>query len=59
MSPPTAVPTRASMLPRERAHFKELLLATHFGTMASTLSPQAVPGGNTTYERLMSVSYQP
>jgi hypothetical protein len=40
--------------------FKQLLLANHFGTVAgSKLKPQAEIAGNTTYEQLMCVGYQP
>jgi hypothetical protein len=47
-------------LPKERTHFKELLLANHFGTIAgSKVKAQAAPAGNTTYEQLMCVGYQP
>jgi hypothetical protein len=47
-------------LPKERTHFKELLLANHFGTVpGSKLKAQAAPAGNTTYEQLMCVGYQP
>jgi hypothetical protein len=47
-------------LPKERTHFKELLLANHFGTIAGTeLKPKAAAHGNTTYEQLMCVGYQP
>ena len=49
-------------LPKERTNFKELLLANHFGTIAgSKLKAQAkaTPAGNTTYEQLMCVGYQP
>ena len=47
-------------LPKERTQFKELLLANHFGTVAgSKLKAGAVPSGNTTYEQLMCVGYNP
>jgi len=47
-------------VPKERTHFKELLLANHFGTMpGSKIKAQAAPEGNTTYEQLMCVGYQP
>jgi hypothetical protein len=47
-------------LPKERTQFKELLLANHFGTIpGSKLKPQAKASGNTTYEQLMCVGYQP
>jgi hypothetical protein len=69
MSPPTprssgrAASTRQparARLPKERLHFKELLLANHFGTIpGSTLKAQVKPVGNTTYEQLMCVGYQP
>jgi hypothetical protein len=61
MSPstPRAKP-EAVKLPQERTHFKELLLANHFGTIAgSKLKAKAKPAGNTTYEQLMCVGYQP
>lgn len=47
-------------LPKERTHFKELLLANHFGTIAdSAVEAKAAPSGNTTFEELMCVGYQP
>jgi hypothetical protein len=49
-----------SKLPRERTHFKELLLANHFGTIpGSELEAKAAPSGDTTFEQLMCVGYQP
>ena len=47
-------------LPKERTQFTELLLANHFGTVAgSKLKAGTVPSGNTTYEQLMCVGYNP
>lgn len=52
--------TKAPRVPKERTHFKELLLANHFGTVAaSDITPKAPAKGNTTYEQLMCVGYQP
>jgi hypothetical protein len=46
--------------PLERLHFKELMLANHFGTFAeSELKAQAVALGNTSYEQLMCLGYNP
>jgi len=47
---------QAADLPRERVHFKELLLADHF-----KLAPAAEgqPQGNTTYEQLVCIGYRP
>ena len=61
MSPSTPRSKAAAVkLPKERAHFKELLLANHFGTIeGSKLKQQVAPAGNTTYEQLMCVGYQP
>lgn len=47
-------------LTKERTHFKELLLANYFGTIPdSKLKAKAAPSGNTTFEELMCVGYQP
>jgi hypothetical protein len=47
-------------LPQERAHFKELLLANHFGTIAdSPLPVKFTPAGDTSYEQLMCIGYHP
>src|SRR5712664_2836339 len=43
-------------LPRERVHFKELLLADHFKLAPAQGGP---PSGNTTYERLVCIGYRP
>jgi hypothetical protein len=57
-TPRTKAP--ATKLPKERTHFKELLLANHFGTVAdSKLKAQVVPAGDTAFEQLMCVGYQP
>lgn len=45
-------------LPPERTHFKELLLADHFGDLAAPAAGDP-PTGNTTYEELVCVGYQP
>lgn len=46
--------------PRERTHFKELLLANHFGALADVETvKKAAFLGNTTYEHLKCVGYQP
>lgn len=56
----TAQESASAHLPRERTHFKELLLANHFGTIAgSELEAQAEPTGNTTYEELTCIGYHP
>jgi hypothetical protein len=64
VSPPTPRQSKSSAAktahPLERTHFKELLLANHFGTVAgSAIKPKAKPSGNSTYEQLMCVGYQP
>lgn len=61
MTPPKAAPkTASSRLPKERTHFKELLLVNHFGTIPdSKLKPVAKAAGNTTYEELTCVGYHP
>jgi hypothetical protein len=47
-------------LPTERAHFLELLLVNHFGTIAeSAIEPASDIAGDTTYEELVCVGYQP
>ncbi len=46
----------AADLPRERVHFKELLLADHFKLVPSEGGP---PQGNTTYEQLACIGYRP
>ena len=46
----------AADLPRERVHFKELLLADHFKLVPSEGGP---PQGNTTYEQLVCIGYRP
>ena len=43
-------------LPRERVHFKELLLADHFKLAPAEAGP---PAGNTTYEQLVCIGYRP
>jgi hypothetical protein len=43
-------------LPRERVHFKELLLADHFKLTPAAGAP---PQGNTTYEQLACIGYRP
>jgi hypothetical protein len=48
----------AANVPHKRAHFKELLLADHFKDLPKP-SPQAPPTGDTAYEQLMCVGYQP
>ena len=45
-------------LPRERTHFKELLLTDHFKRAKEAKADQA-PSGNTFYEELVCVGYQP
>ena len=47
---------QAADLPRERVHFKELLLADHFKLAPSEAGP---PQGNTTYEQLVCIGYRP
>jgi hypothetical protein len=47
---------QASDLPRERVHFKELLLADHFKLASAEGAP---PQGNTTYEQLVCIGYRP
>jgi hypothetical protein len=55
-----AAKPRAQRIPKERVHFKELLLANHFGTIpGSKLKAKAAAKGNTTYEQLMCVGYNP
>jgi hypothetical protein len=47
-------------LPKERVHFKQLLLANHFGTFPIGEGKPLLPAlGNKTYEELMCVGYQP
>ena len=62
-TPRSASARRAPAKPRltkERTQFKELLLANHFGTIpGSKLKAQAKATGNTTYEQLVCVGYQP
>lgn len=59
MSPSTKSQSKPTH-PPERAHFKELLLANHFGTVAgSELKPKTTPSGDTAYEQLMCIGYQP
>ncbi len=48
----------AADLPRERAHFKELLLANHFKELAEPAAGEP-PAGNTEYEQLVCIGYQP
>jgi hypothetical protein len=56
----TAAKSAPKKLPKERTHFKELLLANHFGTNpASKQKAVAKATGNTTYEELTCVGYQP
>jgi hypothetical protein len=45
-------------LPPERTHFKELLLAHRFSDLAAPTAGDP-PTGNTTYEELVCVGYQP
>lgn len=45
-----------SGLPRERTHFRELLLAGHFKPAPAQSGP---PQGNTTYEQLTCIGYRP
>jgi hypothetical protein len=61
MSPSTPRATaRPAKVPVERTHFKELLLANHFSAAGGGKLTQAVAkSGNTTYEQLMCVGYQP
>jgi hypothetical protein len=49
--------TETSHVPRERTHFKELLLAQHFKPV--TPGEGQPPAGNTTYEELVCVGYRP
>ncbi len=59
--PETAVlehPVVPAYLPPERTHFKELLLADHFKEVAGSAEGEP-PAGNTTYEELVCVGYQP
>ena len=46
----------AADLPRERAHFKELLLADHFKLAPSPAGP---PQGDTAFEQLVCIGYRP
>src|SRR6266508_4008121 len=66
MSPATPRPSSAGRAPakprltKERTHFKELLLANHFGTIpGSKLKAKAKATGNTNFEQLMCIGYQP
>jgi hypothetical protein len=47
---------QAADLPRERVHFKELLLADHFKLAPSPAGP---PQGDTTFEQLVCIGYRP
>lgn len=46
----------AAELPRERLHFRELLLADHFRLEPQKAGP---PHGNTTWEQLVCIGYRP
>lgn len=47
-------------LPRERSHFKELLVSGHFKKGPVKAPPEGnPPAGNTTYEQLTCIGYQP
>jgi hypothetical protein len=48
----------AADVPHKRAHFKELLLADHFKELPSP-SAGNPPEGDTAYEQLMCIGYQP
>ena len=48
----------AADVPHKRAHFKELLLADHFKELPSP-SAGSPPEGDTAYEQLVCVGYQP
>lgn len=48
----------AADVPRERAHFKELLLAEHFKELPAPAAGEP-PAGDTGYEQLMCIGYQP
>ncbi len=56
--PPEFEAGGAPKLPRERAHFTELLLANHFKEIAAP-AEGTPPEGNTTYEQLTCIGYQP
>lgn len=47
---------QAADLPRERVHFKELLLADHFKLAPSSDGP---PQGDTAFEQLVCIGYRP
>lgn len=47
---------QASDLPRERTHFRELLLAGHFASVPADSGP---PQGDTNYEQLTCIGYRP
>jgi hypothetical protein len=56
--PLAAATTGAADVPHKRAHFKELLLANHFKELPAP-APGTPPAGDTEYEQLMCVGYQP
>ena len=48
-----------SDVPRERTHFKELLLLDHFKLDQVEGGPEGPPVGNETYEQLVCIGYRP
>jgi hypothetical protein len=55
-----AAAQKKAQLPKERRHFRKLLLANHFGTIAgSPLEAKSAISGDTTYEELVCIGYQP
>src|SRR5664279_3836445 len=54
----TPVTGAVADLPRERAQFKELLLAKHFKDLEES-AEGAPPSGDTAYEQLTCIGYQP